>query len=411
MAKGYARQRGKGKYELEVNLGSYIDPNTRIRRRLREYKTVEAKGQREADKELAKFVAELTKDNYQKQQKIMFVDFVYKEWLPKHAVKTLSSTTLDTYKRYLRLRILPAFSMFRVDQITSVHISDFIDNISEDGMRLDGKSGALSSNAIFFHLRVLNNVFNYAVKRKIIQESPVKDVDKPKIRKKKVEVYDVDESRKLVEALEVEPLHWRVAFKLMITAGLRRSEVYGLDLDKHVDLENRIIHVEQAMTYTPGNPYDIHPIRKGEQGEQEGQRDIYISSLIRDDLALLVKNRKIERADYDTDDLWREGEHNLLLAHEDGTPYNPTGLNKWWGRFIKRHKLNYIKPHALRHTFASILINEGVNAKTVSTQLGHSTTKTTLNVYSHVFRDANKDAIIKLDSAISFGEKTKKNEL
>ncbi|MGR6899591.1 tyrosine-type recombinase/integrase [Rummeliibacillus sp. BSL5] len=405
MAKGHARPRGKGKYELEVNLGSYIDPSTGKRKRLREFRTIEAKGQREADKELAKFVAELTDGQYHKQEKIMFVDFVLKEWHPKHAVKTLSSTTLDTYMRYLRLRILPVFSRLRMDQITSVHISDFLDNISEEGMRMDGQEGTLSANAVFFHLRVLNNVFNYAVKRKIIKQSPVKEVDKPRIPKKKVEVYDLQESRLLVEALEKEPLHWRVALKLMITAGLRRSEIYGLDLDKHVDIPNRIIHVEQAMTYTPGNPVDLHPIRKGEEGEQQGQRDIFISSLVIDDLAKLKKYRAAERSTFPVDELWMKGKHNLLLAHEDGTPYNPTGLNKWWGRFIKRHQLKYIKPHALRHTFASILINEGVNAKVVSTQLGHSTTKTTLNIYSHVFRDANEDATIKLDSAISFGGK------
>lgn len=406
MATGYARDRGNGKWQLEVNLGSYVDPDTGKKKRNRQFKTINAKGKRDAERQLAKFVSELEEGSYKKEKKINFVDFVENYWYP-HIIQTheLASTTLDTYMRYLRLRIIPVFKALRMDQVTPEHINEFLAMLSEDGMRMDDTEGTLSVNTIFYHRRILNNVFNYAVKKKVISESPVKDAVKPRVPKPKVEIYEDEDSFKLVQALDSEPLHWRIAIKLMITCGMRRSEVFGLDLDKHIDLEKNVIHIEQAMTYAPANPYDIHPIKKGEEGEQQGQRDAYISNLLLDDIKKLKAQRDHERSMYPVDELWEKGKHNLLLAHPDGTPYLATALNKWWKRFIKRHDLKYIKPHALRHTYASILINEGYNAKIVATQLGHANTKTTLNVYSHMFRSTGEDIAHHFDEMFNHEQK------
>jgi len=97
LAKGYARPRKNNRWQLEVDMGSYKDPVTGKTMRNRKYRTIKAKGPREADTKLAKFVAEVTGDGYYEPEKIMFIDFVNNEWLPKHAEKHLSHTTLENY--------------------------------------------------------------------------------------------------------------------------------------------------------------------------------------------------------------------------------------------------------------------------------------------------------------------------
>ncbi len=400
MAKGHVRHRGGNKWQLEVDLGSFIDPETNKKKRNKKYKTISAKGIREAEKELTRFVAEVTGQGYYEPKKMNFVDFVNNEWLPKHAEKHLSHVTLAGHKVYLERRILPAFQYLRMDQVKPVHILDFLHNLEEDGMRLDGKKGKLSSSTIFMNYRILNNIFNFAVKLGIVQENPVKRVDKPKVEYKEVEVYTMEEASHLLQCLESEKnvLHWQIIIKLAITTGMRRSELFGLEF-KHIDFDQRVIKVRQALTYSKDKGYQVHDIKKG--SKTSNQRDIVISESLIEPLKKLQLQRKKERLA--TENLWNE-KHNFILADENGKPYHPESMKNWWERFVKRHKLTYINIHALRHTSATLLINEGVHAKIISERLGHADIKTTMNVYGHALKQADEIATQKLDDAL-FGSK------
>jgi integrase len=397
MAKGHVRQRGNNKWQLEVDLGSYVDPKTGKKKRNRKYKTITAKGARQAELELVKFVAEVTGDGYFEPEKINFVDFVQNEWIPKCAKKRLAPTTFENYMECVRNRILPAFQYLRMDQIKPKHIIDFLDNLEENGMRMDGKGGKLSSSRIYYHYRILNNIFNFAQEIQIIKENPVKMVKKPKVEYKETEVYTDEEVAHLLECLESETQvpHWQIIIKLAIITGMRRSELCGLEF-KHFDYENGLVRVRQALTYTKTNGYEIHEIRKGNRTAR--QRDIHIPLSLATEVKKLELQRKKERLA--AEKLWMDGKYNFILCDETGKPFNPNSLKNWWERFIKRHKLKYINIHALRHTSATLLINEGVHAKIISERLGHSDIKTTMNIYGHSLKQADKLATEKLESVL-----------
>lgn len=392
---GSVTQTGKGKWQMEVNLGTYVDPKTKKKKRNRKYKTIKVKNEKQAEVELARWIAELTSDSYFEPEKINFVEFVDSEWLQKYAKKNYAHTTLDVYKNYLNYRIKPAFQYLRMDQIKPKHIMDFFDNLSEDGMRLDGKTGGLSSSTISYHYRILKSIFRFAVKRGVLKDDPMELVDKPRAISKKIEVYTLDEARKLLECLDQELLHWQIIVKLAITTGMRRSELFGLEF-KHFDYDKKIVHVEQALTYTKEGGYQVHEIKKG--NGLANQRDIVISESLIPSIKKLELQRKKERLASPA--LWRDGEHNFLLADENGKPYNPSSMKNWWKRFVERYNLKYINIHALRHTSATLLINQGVHAKIISERLGHSDIKTTMNVYGHALRQADALATEKLDAAL-----------
>ncbi|WP_200411960.1 site-specific integrase [Virgibacillus salexigens] len=399
MARGHYRKRDNGKWQLEVDLGSYIDPKTGKKKRHKKYKTIEAKGSREVEKELIKFVAAVTGEGYYEPEKINFVDFVQKEWYPKHAEVHLSHTTISNFIVYLEARILPAFKYLRMDQIKGKHIVDFLHNLQEDGMRLDGKDGKLSSSAIFYHYRILNNIFNFAVKVGVMTENPCKKIDKPKVEYQEAPVYSLEETIQLLNCLDKEKNvpHWQIAIKLAITTGMRRSELFGLDLKKHIDLDSGILSIRQALTYSKEQGIQLHEIKKGNR--QARKRDIYLSKSLIEPIKKLISVRNQESLA--SDNPWDEdNDHCLLLCDENGKPFNPTSLKNWWKRFLKRHNLKYIKIHSLRHTSATILINKGIDAKPIQERLGHADIQTTVNIYSHLYKETNQIVSEQLDDIL-----------
>lgn len=405
MAKGHVRHRGGSKWQLEVDLGKKLHGKGRNRK----YRTIKAKSQREADTLLSQFVAELTNEGYIEETEIGFVEFVNKHWMPKCATKRLSHTTLSTHVGYLELRIFPGFQHFKLNEIKPVHIIDFLDNLSEKGMRLDkykseerqtkNNNKGLSSSTIFYHYRILNNIFNFAVELQFLKKSPLKGVKKPSVDYKKTDVYNTEEAHKLLQCLEAETdaLHWQVIIKLAITTGMRRSELFGLEF-KHIDLENRIVHIKQALTYSRDNGYQVHEIKKGSRNAK--QRDIVISKSLMDPILRLEKARKRERFAVKDENLWMQGKYDFILCDELGKPFNPSSMQNWWKRFTKRHNLKYINIHALRHTSATLLINEDVHPKIISERLGHADIKTTMNIYGHALKQADEIATTKLDNAL-----------
>lgn len=411
--KGYVTEVGPNKWQLEVNLGTYVDPDTGKKKRNRKYKTVKAKNEKQAQILLAKYIAEITGEGYFEPKKMNFVHFVLNEWEPKCARKRLADTTYETYMEIVHNRILPAFKYLSLEQITPKHIVDFLHNLEEEGMRLDlekdengnlvRKEGKLSSSSIYYHYRVLNHILNFAVEIQIIKDNPCKAIEKPKVEHKEVEIYTRDEVIRLLECLESEKHvpHWQIIFKLAIITGMRRSELCGLEF-KHFDYDECKVHIKQALTYTKENGYSIHEIRKGKRTAR--QRTVYLPRDLIEEVKKLEHQRKIERFAIGKKNLWLEGKYNLILAHEDGRPYHPRTVQRWWERFIKRHGLKYINVHALRHTSATMLIMEGVNVKTVSARLGHSSTRVTTGTYGHAVDEYDKLATEKLQEIINMNK-------
>lgn len=389
------RERGKGKWQLEVDLGKTINGKGRNRK----YRTITAKNKTEANRKLTHFIAELTKDGYIENTKIGFIEFVVKHWLPKCAQKRMAHTTLISFYNRLEIRILPAFQHFNLDEIKPIHIIDFLDDLGKDGKRMDGKKGKLSQSSIYEHYRTLKSIFDFALEIKFLKESPLEGVKKPSVQHKEVKAYEQDQLLKLLSALERESefLHWQVFVKLAVTTGMRRSELFGLEF-KHFELDGEvpIVKVKQALTYSKQEGFQIHEIKKGNNTAKK--RDIVLSKSLVEPIKKLQLQRKEEKLAFH--DQWKDGKYDLLITHEDGTPYHPGSINLWWTNFIQRHELDYINIHALRHTTASLLINADVHPKVISERLGHSDIKTTMNVYGHVFKKADEIATEKIDDLL-----------
>ena len=91
---------------------------------------------------------------------------------------------------------------------------------------------------------------------------------------------------------------------------------------------------------------------------------------------------------------------DYVFTWVDGNPFHPDSVTSWFRRFIDRNNLPRIHIHSLRHTNASIMIASGIDIKTVSTRLGHSSIQTTGVIYTHQIMSANELASEMIDYAI-----------
>ena len=90
----------------------------------------------------------------------------------------------------------------------------------------------------------------------------------------------------------------------------------------------------------------------------------------------------------------------FIVHQNDGSPLHPDSITRKWTRFLDRNNLPRIRLHDLRHSNATALIQAGVNPRVVQQRLGHSDVNITLNTYTHVLPEMDKDAASKLDSLI-----------
>jgi len=372
-------------------------------------KYVKAKSDREAEKLLAKFVTEVESGDFRQPSKITFKEFVQK-WEKEYAAVHLQPMTLYRYKIMLDKKIIPEFGDKKLEKITPLDLVEFYNSLRKDGARNDkmkvgdilvNRPGGLSEQSIKHHHRLICALFEKAIKWGLLKgRNPAKSVDAPKVEKKKAKCYDEKQVQTLLDALGnagPEELKYKVATMIALMTGARRGEVLGLEW-QDIDPDNKTIEIRQASQYLP----DKGTFTKAPKNETSRR----IISVNDDLLALLAEYREEQRS---KGFICRD--NNRLFVTWDGKPMLPQTISEWFPKFLEKHKLPRMTFHGLRHTSATFLISRGMDVETVAGRLGHSTSATTQNVYSHFLKSKDRQAAELMEDAFSKkkpGEKKKK---
>ena len=94
-------------------------------------------------------------------------------------------------------------------------------------------------------------------------------------------------------------------------------------------------------------------------------------------------------------------DHGLVFCQAEGTPIDPRSMHRYFAQALERAGLPAIRLHDARHTFATWMLEQGISPKVVQTMLGHSSIRITLDVYSHVSLELEKQAAAKLNAALT----------
>lgn len=312
------------------------------------------------------------------------------EWFENYAKLNLKSTT---YERMLQLthRIYPAIGHLRIDKITARQLQGFVNSLAKEGA--NEKTGKpLSPKTIRHNLSFISDVFSYAVRMDLVADNPCRKVMIPKGEVREKQIYSQEEMAQFLNAINGEPLKYRAFFFLIACSGLRRSEMLGLEW-KDVDFEIHTINVTRTSNYTSerGTYTDT---TKTKRSKRVLKISPYVMDVLKelkaqqDEEALRIGNKWV-----DTDRLFIRWNGEPMGNH---TPY------KWLMKFCEDNGLPFYGIHSFRHFAASAMISAGLDVTTVSGALGHSNSGTTLNVYSHMFQNAQARVADVMDSVLGF---------
>lgn len=180
-------------------------------------------------------------------------------------------------------------------------------------------------------------------------------------------------------------------FVLAVTAGLRRGELLGLRWSD-VDLERGTIQVRQTIQRVRGQG-----LVPSETKSQRSRRLVVLPAFA----VAALKRHKAQQAQEKLLFGPAYQDNDLVFCKEWGAPLDGWWLSRYTQRILEKAGLPKIRLHHLRHTSATLLLAQGVHPKIVSERLGHSTIHLTLDTYSHVLPNMQKEAAQKLDDLLN----------
>lgn len=300
--------------------------------------------------------------------------YVDRVWMPQKRA-TAARSSLRAYEVNLRLHVLPALGDSLLGEITPPMITALFYRLQSEG---------LADKTLNLIWNITGEIFSTAVQDEILDHSPMQKARRPAASKDaKVDqdkkAYTAEEMLRVLEAIGQEPLIWRALALLLTMTGLRRGEACGLQWDC-VDFATGEITIKRNVQPCKGGVYVTTP-KTGRERTVLAPPDV---------LDLLRQLRQEQPVTV-----------RWVFARPHSTePINPNSVTNHFRQMGRRYGLEDFHPHKLRHSFASIAIEQGADVAAVSKCLGHSTIQTTLAVYTHTNQAATRRAASKVWQAL-----------
>lgn len=268
------------------------------------------------------------------------------------------------YEAALRLRVLPELGRRKLSEITRNELQDLVDALVASEM---------SASAVGVTLLPVRAIYRRAVSRGGVAVNPTMGLAMPAVRGGRDRIASPEECMRLLAAL---PERDRPLWSCAMYAGLRRGELMALRIED-VNLASGVIRVSRGWDHFEGE----------QPTKNRKERRVPIAAALRDylDEHLLALE-------------WSEG---LVFGATAVSPFSPTPLRHRASATWNRAGLDPITLHECRHTFASLMIAAGVNAKALSTYMGHSTVAFTLDKYGHLMPGNEDEAAGMLDAYLA----------
>jgi integrase len=185
-------------------------------------------------------------------------------------------------------------------------------------------------------------------------------------------------------------IRYETLYHLEIKTGMRQGEILGL---KRSDLGNKgTIRVQRQAQRVTGQGMVFYPPKT-----KSGRRTIQLGEQM---LQLQREHRSRQQLEKAlADDRWQD--LGLIFSTTIGTIQSPSELLKKFKRLMQRANLDLVRFHDLRHTAASLMLNNGVPALVTSKILGHSKPSTTLDIYGHLIPVMQEDAANIMDALVT----------
>lgn len=380
-------------YRIKVSCGYKAD-GTQVTQRMT-WTPDEGMTEKQIEKELQR-QAVLFEEDCKRGQITSAVKFeaFCEEWFEDYAKLNLKSTTY-TRQRQLTKRVYAAIGHIRLDKLTTREIQKFINSLAKDGVN-ENTGKALSKKTMVHYLSFISTVIDYAIKMDMLTDNPCRRVTIPKGDKKERKILTIEQTEEFIKLLQTTPLKYQAFFMLDIYSGMRRGEMLGLEW-KDIDFQSGVIHIQRTSNYTKARGIYTDTTKT-----ESSVRFVKVPVEVVDILRQYKAEQNTEREKMGSK--WHDTDR--LFVKYDGQPMNPQTPYGWLKEFCEKNGLPFYGIHQFRHLHTSLLIGAGIDPTTVSGLLGHSQVTTTLNLYSHMFRENQIKACDAVANALSFTKPT-----
>ena len=303
--------------------------------------------------------------------------------LQKNTIVSYRSMTNGKIRRYFQRR-----PQLTVGNLKPQDIQDFYQSLFADGV--------VANTVIHYHA-LLRRAFQQAFKEERIDANPFDRVGRPKKNKFHGENYTQEELLTLLHLARGDVIY--PAILLAGAMGLRRSEALGVRWSR-IDWEKRTVLLDtKIVEYQENGKKKVEPVE--EMKNKSSRRTLPLPDPVVEMLQVQKEHREVYRKMF-------QGSYNAqyldyVCVNQLGDLLRPSYVTDHFRELLEKYGLRHIRFHDLRHTFASLLINQDVPLINVSNFLGHSDLSTTANIYAHLDK-ASKQASAAVISDILQGE-------
>ena len=367
--RGNIRQRAKNSWTITIEL-----PRDEVSNKRRQKFFTVRGSKKDAEKFLTEKLRELDTGILIDTTKIKFGEYL--DFWKEKTFNNLEVTTEEGYIQKIDKHIKPYLGNIVLENLKPLHLQNFYSEKLKNG-RLDGKGGLSERTVLALH-RIIHSTLEQAVKWQFIARNVADAVEPPKAKKYKANFLDDKQTEELIRKAQNTDIY--IPIMLAIYTGARRGEVLGLNWN-NVDLEKGTIKIVDNLCTTQNGLIIKQP------KTNSGIRTIAISA----SLVKILKKHKLDQMKNKIRLGASYCDNNMVCCYEDGHLFNPKRFSAKFNEFLEKNDLPIVRFHDLRHSHASLLVKMGVQPKEISARLGHSNIGITMDLYSHIYEETDRE--------------------
>ncbi len=310
----------------------------------------------------------------------MLFNILEEEDLQNNRKISYISTQKNNYERHIK----PYFKDTNLNKLSYEHIFEFREHLKTKSKKQNSNS-TLSPNTVNKIMILLKKIFDTGVRKSMIDKNPVDNLRKLPISKPIISFWSVEEFNEFRKLITEDEISYDLFFTIAFFTGMRMGEILALNW-YDVNLITSTIHVTKTA-YFVNNVNHINSTKT-----RAGTRLITINNK----LTAMLRDWKEKQLDllkeFTTDT------ESLQIIQSTPIAITKNMVDKKFKQILSRNNnLKKIRIHDLRHSHASLLINQGEDYLVVKERLGHASITTTIDTYSHLYPSKQKDLANKLD--------------
>ena len=310
----------------------------------------------------------------------MLFNILEEEDLQNNRKISYISTQKNNYERHIK----PYFKDTNLNKLSYEHIFEFREHLKTKSKKQNSNS-TLSPNTVNKIMILLKKIFDTGVRKSLIDKNPVDNLRKLPISTPTISFWSVEEFKEFRKLITNDEISYDLFFTIAFFTGMRMGEILALNW-YDVNLITSTIHVTKTA-YFVNNVNHINSTKT-----RAGTRLITINNK----LTVMLTDWKEKQEDLLKE--FTKDTESLQIIQSTPIAITKNMVDKKFKQILSRNNnLKKIRIHDLRHSHASLLINQGEDYLVVKERLGHASITTTIDTYSHLYPSKQKNLANKLD--------------